>query len=109
MTIVVKGIENLMTHLKCMNVVVEQVMGYLIYVATARSYGVLKPGKGKIDVCLINHSAKQITLPEWAAVREIMAANIILALLAQKPTGHESGKGEATPGEKKYESQKELL
>ena len=40
---------------------------------------------------------------------EITAADIILALLAQKPTGHESGKGEATAGKRKYESQKEIL
>ena len=36
-----------------------------------------------------NHSAKQITLPKWTAVGEIATANIILALLALKPTGHE--------------------
>ena len=63
MITVVKGIVNLMTPSKCKNVVVEPVMGYLDYIAMARSYGVLKPGRGKIDVCLRNHSAKQITLP----------------------------------------------
>ena len=50
-TTMVKGIANLMTHSKCMNVVVEPVMGYLDHIAMARSYGVLKPGRGKIDVC----------------------------------------------------------
>ena len=66
-------------------------MGYSDHVAMARSYGVLKPGRGKID-------AKQIILPKQTAVGEIAAANIIAALLAPKPTGHESGKGKATTG-----------
>ena len=59
-TTMVKGITNLMTHSKCVNVIVEPVTGYLDYIAMARSYGLLKPGRGKIDVCLRNHSAKQI-------------------------------------------------
>ena len=50
MTNVVKGITKLMTHSKCMNVVVKPVMGYLDHIATTRSYGLLKPGSGKIDV-----------------------------------------------------------
>ena len=98
-----------MTHLKCLNVVVESFMGYLEHIAMARSYGVLKPGRGKIDVCLRNHSAKQITLPKQITVKEIAAANIILALLVAKSIGHEAGKGEATVEKGKYESQKELL
>ena len=40
---------------------------------------------------------------------EITAVNIIPALLALRPTGDKSGKGEATAQERKYESQKELL
>ena len=64
-TTVVKGIMDLMTHLKCMNVVVKPIKGYLEHITTARSYGVLKPGRGKIDDCLRNHNAKQITLPKW--------------------------------------------
>ena len=95
-TIVVKGIAKLMTHSKHMNVVVEPVMRYSDLVAMARSYGALKPGRGKIDFCLRNHSAKQITLPKQTTVREIAAANVILALLVLKPTGHESSKGKAT-------------
>ena len=71
------------------------------YVATTNSYGVLKPERGKIDVCLRNHSAKQITLPKQTAVGEITAANIISALLAPKPIGHESGKGKAITGKKR--------
>ena len=70
----------------------------------ARSYGVLKSGRGKIDVCLRNHSVKQITLLKWTAVGEITAANIILALLAPKPTGHKAGKNEATVEKRKTES-----
>ena len=84
-------------------------MGYLDEIAMARSYGVLKPGRGKINVCLRNHSTKQITLPKLTAVGEIAAVNIIPALLVPKPTGHESGKNEVTAGKRKYESQKELL
>ena len=96
MITVVKDITNLMTHSKCVNVVVEPVTGYLDDTAMARSYGVLKAGRGIIDDCLRNHSAKQITLPKQTAVREITAENIILALLVPKPTEHEAGKSEAT-------------
>ena len=45
-TTVVKGIANLKTHSKCLNVIVEPATGYLEHIATARSYGVLKPGRG---------------------------------------------------------------
>ena len=100
---------DLMTHSKCVNVVVELVTGYMEHIAPARSYGVLKPGRGKIDVCLRNHTAKQITLSRQISVGGIAVANIIPALLPLKPTGHEAGKGEATPGKGKYEIQKEIL
>ena len=50
-----------------MNEAVELVMEYLDHIATARLYGVLTPRRGKIDVCLRNHSTKQIILLEWAA------------------------------------------
>ena len=40
---------------------------------------------------------------------EIAATSIILVLLAPKPTGNESGKGEKTAKKRKYVSQKELL
>ena len=66
MTTIVKGITNLMTHSKCMNVVAEPFRGYSDHIAMARSYGVLKLGRGKIDVCLRNHKVKQITLPKTA-------------------------------------------
>ena len=75
----------------CLNVIVEPVTEYLEHFSMARSYGVLKPGKDKIDVCLRNHSAKQITLAKETAVGKITAANIIPALLVQKPTGHGAG------------------
>ena len=102
MTTVVKGTANLKTHSKYMNVVVKPVMGYLDHIAMARSYGILTPGRGKIDVCLKNHSEKQISLPKWTAVAEITTANNILVLLVPKPTGEESGKGEATTKKRKY-------
>ena len=56
-----------------------------------------------------NHSAKQITLPKQTVVGEITVANIIAALLALKPTGHEVSEKEATVEKRKTESQKELL
>ena len=106
MTTAVKGIANLMTHSECMNVLAQPVIGYSYYIAMARSYGVLKPGSGKIDVCLKNHSAKQVTLPKCTAMGEITAAIVILALFAPNPTRDKSGRGEATTQERKYESQK---
>ena len=39
-TIVVKGIVNVMTHSKCVTVVVQPVMGYLYHITMARSCGV---------------------------------------------------------------------
>ena len=103
-TTVVKGIAKLMTHSKHVNVVVKPVMCYSDHIAMARSYGVLKPGRGKIDVCLRNHSPKQITPPKWTAVGEIAAANVIMALLMLRPTGDKSGRSEATAQKRKYES-----
>ena len=47
MTTVVKGITNLITHSKCMNVLAKPVIGYADQIATARLYVVLKPGRGK--------------------------------------------------------------
>ena len=92
-----------------MNVVVEPVMGSADHVALARSYGILKPERGKIDVCLRNHNTKQISLPKWTAVGKTTAANIIPALLVLKPTGDNSGKGKATAQNRKYGSPKECL
>ena len=51
-TTVVKGASQLMTHSKHVNVIIEPTAGYLDNVAMARSYGVLKPGVGKVDICL---------------------------------------------------------
>ena len=93
---VVKGLTNLMTHSKCLTVVVEPVTGYSEHIVMARSNRVLKLERGKIDVCLRNNSAKQITLLKWTAVGEITAANIILVLLVPKSTGNEYGKEEPT-------------
>ena len=60
-TAIVKGIA-LTKLLKCVIAVVKPFAGYPKHTAMARSYGVLKPGKGKIDVFLKNHSVKQVTL-----------------------------------------------
>ena len=69
-----------MKHLKCMNVVFEPIMGYSDHAAMARSYGVLGPGVDKVNVCLRNHSAKQIILSKGSAVGEITMVNAILSL-----------------------------
>ena len=79
-------------------------MGYSDHIATARSYGVLRPGRGKIDICLTNHSAKQITFQKQTAVGEITTANVILALLVPKPTEDKSDKDETTTQKGKGES-----
>ena len=92
---VVKGIANSAIHSKCLNAVVEPVTGYSEHIAMARSYGVLKPGKGKADVCLRNHSVKQVTLTKQTAVDEITAAKIFPSLLVPKPTGHGVAEKEA--------------
>ena len=55
-TTVVKCIANLTTHSKYLSVVVEPVRGYSEHIAMVRSYGVQKPGKGKIDIYLRNQS-----------------------------------------------------
>ena len=94
---------------KCLNVDVEPVTGYSEHIAMARSYGILKLGKGKIDVCLRNHSVKQVTLPKQTAMGKIAAANINPTLLAPKPMGHGAGEKEATVKKRKTESHKELL
>ena len=103
-TTVDMGIVNLMTHSKCMNIVVKPVTGYSDHIAKVRSCGVLRPGRGKNDVCIRNHSAKQITLPEQTA-----AVNVIPALLVPNPTEDESAKGESTTQKGKCESHNELL
>ena len=59
-----------------MNVVVKSVVGYLDHTAMARSYGVLKPGKDKINACLRKHSVKNFTLPKWRTVGEIAAGKV---------------------------------
>ena len=61
-TIRVKGVAQLITHSRYMNVIIKPNAGNSDHVTIERSYGVLKPGLGKVDVCLQNHSTKQITL-----------------------------------------------
>ena len=85
-TIMWKGATKLTTHSKYMTVIVEPVVGYSDHVATARFYGVLRPWVSKVEVCLWNHCAKQITVPQQITMGEIAAANAILALLVPTPT-----------------------
>ena len=108
-TTVVKGIVNLTTHSKCLSVVFEPVAGYSKQIAIARLYGVLKPGEGKIDVCLRNHSVKQAILPKQTAVGEITSTKIMPALSAPKPTGHGADEKEVMIKRKETESQKRIL
>ena len=72
----------------------------------ARSYGVLKPGRDKIDVCLRNHSAKQINFLKKTAVGEITAVNIVSAPLGPNPTGQEVSKCKATTGKGNMKTKK---
>ena len=94
-TPVVKGMANLTTHSKYLTIVVEPVTGYSEHIAMTQTYGILKPGTGKINVCLRNHSARQVTLPRQTTVEEIAPADIVPAPLDQKSTGH-GGKRETT-------------
>ena len=73
-----------------MNVVVKPVTGYIwTTLPQPDPYRVLRPGRGKINVCHRNYSAKQITLPKQTAVGEITAANVIPSLFALKLTEDE--------------------
>ena len=108
MTTVVTGMADLPTHLRSLSVVVEPVPSCSEHMATARSYGELRPGTHKIDICLWNHSAMQVTLPQQTTMVEISSADVSLALLAQKPTGLKRGQGKTTR-EMKNEGQKELI
>ena len=109
MTIMVKGVTKLMTHSKHVNVVVKPIMGYSDHTVTARFHGILRPGVGKINVCLRNHSTQQITLPKWTAVGDIAAANAIPSLLAPKPTKGDSVRDEATILQGQSKGQRECL
>ena len=58
-TTMVKGTASLKSHSKCVNVVAEPVVEYSEHISMTRLYGLLKPGRGKFDVCPRNHSAKR--------------------------------------------------
>ena len=96
LTVMLKVVVKLMTHSKCMNVAVKSIAAYSDHITMARYYGVLRPGVGKINVCLRNQSAKQVTLPKQTAVGEIAVANAIPSLLTLEPTENDSVRGEAT-------------
>ena len=95
-TTVVTGMADLITHSKSLSVVVEPVIGYSEHITVARSYGNLRSGKGKINICLRNHSARQVILPKQTTVGEIMPANMIQALLDQNTVGLREDKRETT-------------
>ena len=107
MTTLVTGMADLTTHLNSLSVV-EPIFGYSEHIATSRLYGELRSGKGKIDICLWNHSARQVTLPKQTTVGEITSVGVIPAQLAQKPTGLEEGQGETTK-KMKNKGQREVL
>ena len=109
MTVVVKGVVKLITHSKCMNGIVEAIISYLDHAATARSYSVLRPGVDKVNMCLRNHSAKQITLPKQTAVGEVAVANASPSLLALKPTEKDVVRDETTSHQRQSGGQKEPL
>ena len=96
MTTVVKGMTDQTACSNYLSVVVEPVIGYSGHIAMARSYGELRPGKGKIDVCLRNYSVRQVTLPKQTTLGGITLANMIPVLLDQKPTGLEEDKKKTT-------------
>ena len=50
--------------------------GYPEHIATARSYGELRPEKYKTDICLWNHSGRQMTLPKQSTVGEITLVGV---------------------------------
>ena len=100
-----------MTHLKHVHVIITPNMGYSNYMATVRSSGVLKPGVGKVNVCLQNHSKKQITLPKQSKLllEKLKPEIPWLDLLALKPTENKFvGVGDTTK-KKQMERQRELL
>ena len=101
MTTVVTGMADLTIHSNSLSVIVEPIFGYSEHIAMARTYGELRPGTGKIDICLQNHSAWQVTLPKQTTVEEIMCNDISPALLAEKPTGLKGSKGESIINKKK--------
>ena len=92
-----------------MNVVVEPVFGYSKHIATARSYGELRPETGKINICLWNHNAKQVTLPKQTTVGDIKPADVFSAMLAQMPAELVGSKRETTIKENKNKGQMEVL
>ena len=49
-------------------------LGHLDHIAITRSYGVLRPQTGKVDVYLWGQSVKLITLPKQTTAEEIAAA-----------------------------------
>ena len=110
-TIMVKGVSKLTTHSKHKNVVIEPIVGYLGHIATARSYGILQLGVGKLNVCLRNHSANKSLSQSRLLWGEIAVANAFPSLLALalKPTEDDSIRGKVTNQQGQSEGKRELL
>ena len=83
MTTVVTGMMDPTTHSNSLNAVVEPVFGYSEHIAMARSYGELRPGRGKINVYLQNYSARLATLPKQTTMGEITPVDVSTTMLAQ--------------------------
>ena len=73
------------------------------------SYGILKPERGKIDVCLRKHSAKQLTLSKQTVWERSQQPTLFHLCWWPKPIGHWMGEKESTGEKRKTESQTKLL
>ena len=109
MTTVVTGTPDLTTHLDSLNVVVEPVFGYSKYIAMARSYGELRPGTGKINICLWNYSARLVAFPKQTTVGGITSADVHPTMLVQKPTELKGRQRETTTKKVKNKGQTDVF
>ena len=75
----------------------------------AISYWELRPGTGNINICLLNHSTRQMTLPKQTTVGEIASAEVGPTLLPQKPTEVEESKEQTNTRKTKDKVKKEVL
>ena len=92
-----------------MNVVTEPIGDFSEHIAMTRFYGILRLGMDKLNIYLINYSAKQITFPKWTAVGEVGVTNAIPSLLVLKSTEDDSVRDKVTTQQGQSEDQRELL
>ena len=52
------GMTDLTTPSNSLSVTVEPILGYSEQIVMARTYGELRLGTGKTDICLQNHTAR---------------------------------------------------